>query len=144
MIKFIQREYKAILLGALLYGIFFTVTEFLKNYLIDIRNPISPTYKDLLYIILNILGTIDGFGTRRAFGIYIGINLNLSKLNSIINSLFIINWYSLILSSHSSSSSLFSFLLPLIGISISERLRDRGIDSIIWSSIDIGLFGDHY
>lgn len=75
--------------------------------------------------------TIDGFGTRRAFGIYIGINLNLSKLNSIINSLWIINWYSLVLSSHSSSSSLFSFLLPLIGISISERLRDRGIDSII-------------
>ena len=56
--------------------------------------------------ILNILGSIDGFGARRAFGIYIGINLNLSKLNSIINSLFIINWYSLILSSHSSSSSL--------------------------------------
>jgi len=81
--------------------------------------------------ILNILCTIDGFGTRRAFGIYIGINLNLSKLNSILNSLFYINYYSLVLSSHSSSCSLFSFLLPLIGISISERLRDRGIDSII-------------
>ena len=58
MIKFIQREYKAILVGALLYGIFFTVTEFLKNYLIDIGNPIDSPYKDILHIILNILGTI--------------------------------------------------------------------------------------
>ena len=41
------------------------------------------------------------------------------------------NWYCLILSSHSSSSSLLSYTLPLIGISIVERLRDRGFDSII-------------
>ncbi|MCG8431340.1 MAG: hypothetical protein MJA29_09240 [Candidatus Omnitrophica bacterium] len=41
--------------------------------------------------IFNIIGSIDGFGSRRAFGIYIGINLNLSKLNSIINSLLLIN-----------------------------------------------------
>ncbi len=40
-------------------------------------------------------------------------------------------WYCLILPSHSSSSSLLSFTLPLIGISIAERLRDRGFDSII-------------
>ena len=58
MIKFIQREYKAILLGALLYGIFFIVTEFLKNYLIDIDNPIDSPYKDMLHIILSLLGTI--------------------------------------------------------------------------------------
>jgi hypothetical protein len=58
MIKFIQREYKAILLGALCYGLFFTVTEFLKNYLIDIGNPIDSPYKDILHIILNLLGTI--------------------------------------------------------------------------------------
>ena len=58
MIKFIQREYKAILIGVLLYGIFFTVTEFLKNYLIDIGNPIDSPYKDILHIILNLLGTI--------------------------------------------------------------------------------------
>ena len=81
--------------------------------------------------ILNIIASIDGLGTRRAFGIYIGVSINLSKLNNIISSLLLINWYSIVLSTHSSSCSLFSFLLPLIGISISERLRDRGIDSII-------------
>lgn len=81
--------------------------------------------------LFNLIGTIDGFGTRRAFGIYIGININLSKLGYVISLLFIINYYSLLISSHSSSSSLISFLLPLIGISINERLRDRGIDSII-------------
>ncbi len=35
------------------------------------------------------------------------------------------------LSSHSSSSAILSFNLPLIGISIVERLRDRGFDTII-------------
>jgi len=33
--------------------------------------------------------------------------------------------------SHSSSSSLPSLILPLIGISIVERLRDRGYDNIV-------------
>lgn len=58
MIKFIQREYKAILLGALLYGMLSTVTVFLQNYLIDLSNPIDSPYKDILQVILNILGTI--------------------------------------------------------------------------------------
>ena len=49
----------------------------------------------------------------------------------IISFTWLINWYCLILSSHSSSSSLLSFTLPLIGISIAERLRDRGFDTII-------------
>ncbi len=39
-----------------------------------------------------------------------------------------LNWFSLILATHSSSSSLLSFIIPLIAISISERLRDRGYD----------------
>ncbi len=80
---------------------------------------------------LNIIISIDGLGTRRTFGIYIGISINLSKLNSIINSLLIINWYVLILSTHSSSTALLSFLLPLIGLTLGERLRDRGIDVVI-------------
>ena len=42
-----------------------------------------------------------------------------------------INRYSIILSSHSSSCSLLSFMIPLIAVSISERLRDRGIDTSI-------------
>ena len=81
--------------------------------------------------ILNIIGTIDGLGTRRIFGIYIGINQNLSKLSKLIYLFGIINWFSLILATHSSSSSLLSFMIPLIAVSISERLRDRGYDICI-------------
>ena len=80
---------------------------------------------------LSLLGSIDGLGTKRIFGIYIGINQNPSKLGKLISFIWLINWYCLILSSHSSSSSLPSYTLPLIGISIAERLRDRGFDSII-------------
>ena len=32
----------------------------------------------------NYLGSIDGCGTKRLFGIYIGINQNLSKLSKLI------------------------------------------------------------
>ena len=78
--------------------------------------------------ILNVIGSIDGLGTRRIFGIYIGINQNLSKLSKLMYFLGIINWFSLILATHSSSSSLLSFMIPLIAMSISERLRDRGYD----------------
>lgn len=80
---------------------------------------------------LSLLGTIEGIGTKRIFGIYIGINQNLSKLCKLITFLLLINWFSLIISSHSSSSSLLSYIIPLIGISIAERLRDRGLDTII-------------
>ena len=81
--------------------------------------------------ILNIIGTVDGLGTRRIFGLYIGINQNLNKLSKIISILSMINYYSLILATHSSSPSLFSFIIPLIAISISERLRDKGYDICI-------------
>ena len=74
----------------------------------------------------NLLGSIDGFGTQRLFGLYIGMNQNLSKLSK-----FICLSFSLILASHSSSSSLLSFMLPSIGVSIVERLRDRGFDGCI-------------
>ena len=80
---------------------------------------------------LSLLGSIEGLGTKRIFAIYIGINQNLSKLSKFISFIILINWYCLILSSHSSSSSLLSYTIPLIGISIAERLRDRGFDSII-------------
>ena len=80
---------------------------------------------------LSLLGSIEGLGTKRIFGIYIGINQNLSKLSKLISFIWLINWFSLILASHSSSSSLLSYTLPLIGISIAERLRDRGFDTII-------------
>jgi len=80
---------------------------------------------------LSLSGSIEGMGTKRIFGLYVGINQNLSKLSKFISFIYLINWYCLILSSHSSSSSLLSYTLPLIGISIAERLRDRGFDSII-------------
>ena len=83
--------------------------------------------------------SIDGFGTNRIFGVYIGINQNLSKL---LKSFSFLSYYSfnsnfsnhmlfslcLFLATHSASSSLLSFMIPLIGISIGERVRDRGND----------------
>jgi len=80
---------------------------------------------------LSLLGSIEGLGSKRIFSLYIGINQNLSKLSIIISFICLISWYCLILSSHSSSSSLLSYTVPLIGISIGERLRDRGFDSVI-------------
>jgi hypothetical protein len=75
------------------------------------------------------LVSIDGFGTNRIFGVYIGINQNLSKL---LKSCSFLSYYSsylfLCLATHSASSSLLSFMIPLIGISIGERVRDRGND----------------
>ena len=80
---------------------------------------------------MSLLGAIEGMGTKRIFGLYVGINQNLSKLSKFISFIWLIQWYCLILSSHSSSSSLLSYTLPLIGISIAERLRDRGFDNVI-------------
>ncbi len=80
---------------------------------------------------LSLSGATEGLGTKRIFGIHIGINQNPSKSSKSISFIWLINWYCLILTSHSSSSSLPSYTLPLIGISIAERLRDRGFDTII-------------
>jgi F0F1-type ATP synthase alpha subunit len=33
---------------------------------------------------INQLSTIDGLGTKRLFGIYIGLNISLNKLSSVI------------------------------------------------------------
>jgi len=76
------------------------------------------------------IGSIDGFGIKRLFSFYIGISLNLSKLSKFISSI-LFSYFILIIASHSSSSSLLNFLLPLIGISCAERLRDRGFNSCI-------------
>ena len=34
---------------------------------------------------MNILGSIDGFGTKRLFGLYVGCNQNLSKMLNLIS-----------------------------------------------------------
>jgi len=86
----------------------------------------------LLFLsVINGLSSIDGFGSRRIISLYIGISQNLSKLLGIVQSLCSINWTVLIISTHSASSSLLSYIVPLIGISIGERLRDRGNNVII-------------
>jgi len=40
---------------------------------------------------MNILGSIDGLGTKRLFGLYIGISQSLSKLMRLISSLYYTN-----------------------------------------------------
>jgi len=82
-------------------------------------------------MVYNQLSSIEGFGTKRLFGIYIGVNVSLNKLSKLILYLIFNNWYTFILSTHSSSSSLLSFIVPLIGVTIAERLRDRGFDCCI-------------
>ena len=93
----------------------------------------TPIYLPLLLHrnYLPFLGSIEGLGTKRIFGIHIGINQNPSKSSKLIPFIWLINWFTLILASHSSSSSLLPHTLPLIGISIAERLRDRGFDTTI-------------
>ena len=71
------------------------------------------------------------FYYRILFPIHIGINQNPSKSSKLISFIWLINWFPLILASHSSSSSLPSYTLPVIGMSIGERLRDRGFDTTI-------------
>ena len=74
--------------------------------------------------------SINSLGSKRLLCIYIGINQNLSKIYKLMNYLY----YSILfilLSTHSSSTALLSFIISLVGISIIERLRDRGFDCVI-------------
>jgi hypothetical protein len=114
----------------------------------------------------SIISSFEGISTKRLFGLYLGININLSKLMKLLysvisysshafgvsfshsyafgvrdtlctpsaNSLSISNYSSvlfLVVSTHSSSSALLSFMIINLGITIGERLRDRGFDSLI-------------
>jgi len=115
----------------------------------------------------SIISSFEGVSTKRLFGLYLGININLSKLmkllHSIIsyssfsldirsahssllsrsnevvsslsfNSLSVSNYSSvlfLVVSTHSSSSALLSFMIVNLGMTIGERLRDRSFDSLI-------------
>jgi F0F1-type ATP synthase alpha subunit len=148
----------------------------------------------------SIISSFEGISTKRLFGLYLGININLSKLmkllysvvsyssysslfnassfalfdssalpmlsirlsgtvrpyqqlcdksvtNSVVDSSFsisslsnysselLISNYSsvlfLVVSTHSSSSALLSFMIINLGITVGERLRDRGFDSLI-------------
>lgn len=76
----------------------------------------------------NYLASMDGFGCKRLFGLYIGINQNLSKLYKLTNSA---SAFTLILGTHSSSTSMITFTLPILGTTFAEQLRDRGFDVLI-------------
>ncbi|MDH3568029.1 MAG: hypothetical protein OEM61_11845, partial [Desulfobacteraceae bacterium] len=84
------------------------------------------------------LGGNDSLGCRRLQFVYVGIGLPLSKLVMLISSLIGGGggdarglWNVLIVSSHSSSTAQLSFSLPLMALTISERLRDRGSDVLV-------------
>lgn len=85
----------------------------------------------------NYLGSIDGFGSKRLFGIYMGINQNLSKLYK-LTTLFNFTFYNssnttltLIFGTHTSSSAMITLTLPILGTTLGEILRDRGFDVLI-------------
>lgn len=108
----------------------------------------------------SIISSFEGISTKRLFGLYLGININLSKLMKLLHSIIYstsfsssersssetvseanitrslsVNNYSsvlfLVVSTHSSSSALLSFMIVNLGITICERLRDRSFDSLI-------------
>jgi len=76
----------------------------------------------------NYLGSMDGFGCKRLFGIYIGINQNLSKLYKLTSTS---SAFTIILGTHSSSTAMITLTLPLLGITFAEQLRDRGFDVLL-------------
>jgi F-type H+-transporting ATPase subunit alpha len=80
--------------------------------------------------LFSYIGSIDGFGSKRIFCIYIGINQNLSKISKLIT-LLLFSLLFILLSTHSSSPALLSFIIPLLGIRIAENIRDRGFDCCI-------------
>ena len=80
---------------------------------------------------VNVMHTLDGFGSKRLFGLYIGLSQSLNKLSKLIHSFTLIHWFIFIFSTQPSSSSLLSFMIPMIGISIAERIKDRGFDVVI-------------
>jgi len=78
----------------------------------------------------NYVASVDGFGVKRIFSVYVGVSLNLSKLSKLIASI-VFNYYLLVIATHSSSTAIINFLIVFIGITICERIRDRGYDSVI-------------
>ena len=95
------------------------------------------TGKTSIFIMILIISSYFSFyssiyslGSKRILCVYVGINQNLSKIYKLMNYLY----YSLLfilLSTHSSSTALLSFIISLVGIALIERLRDRGYDCCI-------------
>ena len=58
----------------------------------------------------------------RFFGIYVGINQNLSKLVKILSKLRCVSFATLAITTHSSTTAMLSYMIPLVGVSMAERL----------------------
>ena len=58
----------------------------------------------------NYLKSVEGFGSKRLFGVYLGINHNLSRIYNltVIFYKFNVNWYNIILATITTSSALVS------------------------------------
>ena len=76
----------------------------------------------------NFLKSIDGFGSRRVFGVYVGIDQDLSRIYKIryILERFNINWYSIIIATHTTSPAMLTYIPPYTGTAVGEYLRDNG------------------
>jgi F-type H+-transporting ATPase subunit alpha len=81
--------------------------------------------------ISNVLASIDGFGSMRIFGVFCVINNSLSKTKYVIECLSVVCWSMLLVCTMSSSNVLLGCLLPLLGISFCEIMRNRGYDVVI-------------
>jgi F-type H+-transporting ATPase subunit alpha len=81
----------------------------------------------------NFIKSIDGFGSKRLYGVYIAINQNLSRIYKItyIFDFLNMNWYNIILATHTTSPAMLSYLIPYNGTAIAEYLRDNGYDVLI-------------
>jgi len=76
----------------------------------------------------NFLKSIDGFGSKRVFGVYVGINQNLSRVYKIRYTFekFNINWYNIIIATHTTSPAMLSYIAPYTGTAVAEYYRDNG------------------
>ena len=78
-----------------------------------------------------VLGGVEGYGVCRVCGVYVGISSSISKLSGMSVVLSVCEEWSVVYYSSSSSSVLMSFMLPLMGVSMLERMRDVGLSSFV-------------
>ncbi len=89
----------------------------------------------------NYVNSIDGLGTKKLFAVYIGINQNLSKIFKLISVLRgnLVSIYC----THSSSSCFLSFIVPLCGIRVAEKLQSKGFN-VVMCFDDLNLHAKSY
>ncbi len=64
---------------------------------------------------------------------YAGICNNLSQIENISDTVdeHICSWYTLLLATHAACAIVISFLIPYLGVTLCERMRDRGNDMLL-------------